>query len=88
MLLVAQLKNSTVVAFNWNGIGLKHVPLPSQELNYFDLKKASVIPNFGFINNNTIIKLNYELRWSSKLEDNEYKKMLETKSVLEVVLNK
>lgn len=84
VLLIMQLKNSTVLAFDWDGREVKQVTLPNQVLNYLDFKTTAVIPKFGFMNRNSIIKLNYTLTWSSSSKNNKYKSMLETQAMLEV----
>ncbi|OXU21662.1 hypothetical protein TSAR_016063 [Trichomalopsis sarcophagae] len=87
VLLLIQLKNSTTVALSWNGSNFKRIAVTDKKLNKFDLSRLTAIPNYGFLIGNSLIKIDVQLKQLSKSNKNIMKNMLETKTVLQGLLD-
>ncbi|KAG7197315.1 hypothetical protein KM043_018433 [Ampulex compressa] len=87
-LLLLQLKNSTVIALSWHGIGFQRVALPNQILDRFDLSRIVAVPKFGFLIGNEFVKIDTELRDVESPVHEETKSMLKIQMLLKEVLKK
>ncbi|XP_015605618.1 uncharacterized protein LOC107272713 [Cephus cinctus] len=86
-LLLIQSKNSSVIALSWCGQTFKKISLP-ENIDHFDLAKIIPIPKFGFLYENTFVKIDTKLQDVSKPVRDEMEELLKLKSNLEGVLEK
>ncbi|XP_066602800.1 uncharacterized protein fs(1)N isoform X2 [Prorops nasuta] len=87
-LLLVQMSNASVVALTWRGTGFEMIRLPNQELDKFDLSKTTVIPGYGFIANNRLVKIGTKLRELPRPVYDQKETLIKSKSLIETVLDK
>ncbi|XP_014477138.1 PREDICTED: uncharacterized protein LOC106745761 [Dinoponera quadriceps] len=87
-LLLVQFENSTVIALAWQGSNFKEVPLPNRLMNGFDLSKAVVVPEVGFMHGNTLVRLDVILTELAYPMHIETESMLKMRVLLEEVFRK
>ncbi|KAK0158646.1 hypothetical protein PV328_009623 [Microctonus aethiopoides] len=77
VLLLIQLKNSSILIFSWQSRGFEMIPLSVFNFNSIDLAKVLVIPKVGFINENKIVRIETQLRNSPPPNYDELKQSVD-----------
>ena len=85
-ILLVQLKNSTIISLSWKGQGFERTPQSELDFGQMDLSKVTVIPNFGFISGNQLVKIQTTLREKPRPVIDEMEKLLQTRKSLAVSL--
>lgn len=77
VLLLIQLKNSSILIFSWQSRGFEMIPLPVFNFNSINLAKIMVISKVGFIYENKIVRIETQLRNSPPPNYNELKQSVD-----------
>lgn len=83
-ILLVQLKNTTIIVLSWNGRGFERIALPNIELRIHDLSAITVIPRYGFIYDNLLVKIDTRLEDKPRPVRDEMEKMLQIRRALAV----
>ncbi|KAK0163153.1 hypothetical protein PV327_006861 [Microctonus hyperodae] len=94
VILLIQLKNSSLLIFSWQPRGFEMIPLPVFNFNSIDLAKILVIPKVGFIHENKIVRIETQLKNSPlpnydelKQSVDRFNKLMEIFQKQELIVN-
>ncbi|XP_043288251.1 uncharacterized protein fs(1)N [Venturia canescens] len=87
-ILLVQLKNSSTIILSWKGRQFEIISAPNLELEGVDLSRITVVPKYGYIDGNKLVKIETRLIEKARPVRDDVEKMLKAKYALAEVLQK